>query len=98
MLRCATGGGGCTFEAVLRLMVCLDADLRVCCRLLCVPSCMHCIAQEEHDRTIRSITWSPDGRYLATASFDASTAIWRVEVTCYAKGATPTCYVLHLHW
>jgi cytosolic iron-sulfur protein assembly protein CIAO1 len=38
------------------------------------------IAQEEHDRTIRSISWSPDGRYLATASFDASTAIWRVEV------------------
>ena len=57
-----------------------------------------CIAQEEHDRTIRSISWSPDGRYLATASFDASTAIWRVEVGCYATGATPTCCVLPILW
>ncbi|MCO5593971.1 hypothetical protein L7F22_047990 [Adiantum nelumboides] len=37
-----------------------------------------CVAvlEEMHKRTVRSCEWSPDGRLLATASFDGTTAIW----------------------
>eukprot|EP00244_Chara_vulgaris_P008407 TRINITY_DN3299_c0_g1_i1.p1 TRINITY_DN3299_c0_g1~~TRINITY_DN3299_c0_g1_i1.p1 ORF type:complete len:372 (-),score=43.67 TRINITY_DN3299_c0_g1_i1:306-1421(-) len=35
-----------------------------------------CILDESHQRTIRSCEWSPCSRYLATAGFDAKTAIW----------------------
>ena len=38
------------------------------------------ILEETHHRSIRCSSWSPDGRYLATASFDATTAIWEVQV------------------
>ncbi|KAL4418689.1 hypothetical protein ABPG77_001259 [Micractinium sp. CCAP 211/92] len=38
-----------------------------------------CVAvlEDTHSRTIRSCSWSPDGRQLATASFDRTTAIWQ---------------------
>ena len=39
------------------------------------------ILEETHHRSIRCSSWSPDGRYLATASFDATTAIWEVQVS-----------------
>lgn len=38
------------------------------------------ILEETHHRTIRGCSWSPDGRCLATASFDATTAIWVRQV------------------
>eukprot|EP00249_Psilotum_nudum_P012581 c23865_g1_i1 orf=150-1292(+) len=37
-----------------------------------------CVAvlEEMHKRTVRACDWSPDGKFLATASFDGTTAVW----------------------
>lgn len=65
--------------------------------------CAQAILEESHHRTVRSCEWSPDGKFLATASFDATTAIWEQtggEFECVASlevGFSPTSRNLDNH-
>jgi WD40 repeat protein len=37
------------------------------------------VSSMQHKDAITDLNWSPDGRYLATASFDKSVIIWKVD-------------------
>ncbi|KAG6574536.1 WD repeat protein 39 [Phytophthora cinnamomi] len=41
------------------------------------------ILEDAQGRTIRACEWSPDGRYLASVSFDATTVIWEKQGGAY---------------
>ncbi|MDZ4868679.1 MAG: WD40 repeat domain-containing protein [Alphaproteobacteria bacterium] len=34
---------------------------------------------EVHERSVKTLAWSPSGKFLATGSYDATVAVWRVE-------------------
>lgn len=63
--------------------------------LLCISSLswwLQAILEEAHSKTIRSCEWSPNGRYLATASFDGTAAVWECaggEFECLATLEVP---------
>ncbi|GAB9469721.1 Wd40 repeat protein [Globisporangium polare] len=41
------------------------------------------ILEDAQGRTIRACEWSPDGRYIASVSFDATTVIWEKQGNSY---------------
>lgn len=45
------------------------------------------ILEDVHSRTIRSCAWSPDGKLLATASFDRTVAVWEKTRDAGHEGA-----------
>ncbi|KAG1655773.1 hypothetical protein FOA52_008480 [Chlamydomonas sp. UWO 241] len=46
------------------------------------------VLEDGHTRTVRACSWSPSGRYLATASFDGTTAIWEHDGGSWEQVAT----------
>ncbi|TYZ65622.1 hypothetical protein PybrP1_003736 [[Pythium] brassicae (nom. inval.)] len=41
------------------------------------------ILEDAQNRTIRACEWSPDGRFLASVSFDATTVVWEKQGNSY---------------
>lgn len=74
----ASGETGETLGRLLVQLACLGQG-RISCFVFRNASLSQAVLEESHHRTIRSCEWSPDGKFLATASFDATTAIWEQE-------------------
>jgi len=51
-----------------------------------------------HTDWIRSVSWSPDGKYFATASWDKTAKIWTLDGQCIATLTGHTDYLLSASW